>query len=71
MRHMDHHLESACEDHVNATASSIIQKPLTAPLSAVEEKMASHLVCRKISSHSEDNITIHSGSGVSSHMNYT
>ena len=43
MRHMDHHLESVCEDHVNATTSSIIQKPLTAPLSSVEEKMASHL----------------------------
>ena len=36
--HIDHYLESGCAEHMNAAISSIIQKPLTAPLSAVEEK---------------------------------
>ena len=71
MRHVDHHLESRCADHVNVTAASIIQKSLLAPLSVVKKNMVSHLVHHKISSHSEDNITIYEGNPVRSHMNCT
>ena len=62
--HVDNHRKSECTKHVETTVKSILERPLTRDLNPTEDKIMSHLVCRKLSASRSGVVRIRTGGPV-------
>ena len=44
LKNMDDHIKRGCTEHIHISLQTIIQKPLNAPLTKIEEKVGSNIV---------------------------